>query len=200
VLSDRLRQIDQIGFTKTTPRVARVRGDEFDRNRAIRRELVCRFGSRTVHVTDQGGKTPSKASSWRLFVHQFIPVSQLVGARRQASSSSLLASLAECPRLGKQPGILVRLEIGRTRRVFRPNSTRTSSSSRKCRARRAFSVVPIAPFGNEAARRDQDGTGLAGTPVGASVLRLRVVSERRIIANTMMHRGGFGNQFGGESW
>ena len=76
VLADRLRQIDQIGFTKTTPRVARVRGDEFDRNRAVRRELACRLGSRTVHVTDQGGKTPSKASSRRLFVHQLIPVSR----------------------------------------------------------------------------------------------------------------------------
>jgi hypothetical protein len=32
MLLDRLRQIDQIGFTKTTPRVARVRGDAIDRN------------------------------------------------------------------------------------------------------------------------------------------------------------------------
>jgi hypothetical protein len=55
------------------------------------------------------------------------------------------------------------------------------------------------PFGNEAAWRNQVGTGLAGKPVSVSSLRLRVVSERRIMANTMMHRGGFGNQFGGEA-
>jgi hypothetical protein len=39
---DRLRQIDQVCFIETTPWIARVRRDEFDRNRALRCQLfVC---------------------------------------------------------------------------------------------------------------------------------------------------------------
>ena len=76
VLLDRLRQLDQVCFIETTSWITRVRGDEFVRNGAIRRQLVRWLGSRTVHITDQGGKTPPKASSRRLFVHQFVPVSR----------------------------------------------------------------------------------------------------------------------------
>jgi hypothetical protein len=61
------------------------------------------------------------------------------------------------------------------------------------------SIASAAPSDDETARRSQIGIGATGTPACAWSWRLRTVSGLRIIANTMTHRGGFGNHFGSEA-